>query len=205
MSNVATITALVLAARLVLAGFFLPSALGKFRDRAGFVRGTLDYAVLPEALARTFAAVLPPLELALALALLAGIALPVTALMLALLLLCFIVAVAINLRRGRAISCNCHGIAATRTISWGTIARNSMLLLLTLPLILGAPLALSVNGWIAQWRADRTLLTTFATALPILLLLAWSYMVIQLVEWATDLQMRLRQLRTRLGYRRSAR
>lgn len=188
---------LVLVARLVLSGFFLPSAIGKLRDLPGFIQGTIDYRVLPEQAARRFALVLPWAELALALALLGGVALPLAGAASLLLLLCFIAAVTINLRRGRQIACNCHGVAGTRTISWGTVARNLLLVLLTLPLIGLAPASLELTSWIAQWQADLRLLSTLSAALVVGLLLAFCAVTIQLIEWAVDLQMRIARLRSR--------
>ncbi|NOK58401.1 MAG: DoxX family membrane protein [Chloroflexi bacterium AL-W] len=109
--------ALVFVVRWYLGICFLTSALGKLTDLTSFVQGTLDYRVLPGSVAKMFALALPWLELGLTALLLTGIALPVAGWVLAGLLGCFIVAVTMNLRRGRAIACNCHGIAGTRTIS----------------------------------------------------------------------------------------
>lgn len=190
-ANIGVIDTLALVARLILGGFLLPSALGKLRDRSGFVQGTIDYQILPEPIARRFALVLPWVELVLALALLAGVALPLTGAATALLLLSFIVAVTINLQRGRAIACHCHGITGTKTISWGTIARNVLLLLLTLPLIDGA---LDLSRLAPRWRTDLMLLITPAP----LLLLAFGCVTIPLVEWAVDIQLRMAQLRGRM-------
>lgn len=192
-SNAIVLSPLVLVGRLILGGFLLPSALGKFRDLAGFIQGTIEYQILPERTVRPFAALLPWAELALALMLLLGVALPLAGAATALLLICFIVAVAINLRRGRQIACNCHGVAGTKLISWGTVARNLLLVLLTLPL-----LSADMGGWSTRWRADLTLLSTPAGLIPIVLLLAFGFIIIPLIEWTVDLQMRAAQLRKRL-------
>lgn len=139
-----TASVVALAARLCLGLFFLQGALGKVVDLRQFIRGVVDYRMLPEPAARIFGALLPWGELALALALILGVAVPLSAAAAMVLLACFITAVGVNLRRGQAIRCNCHGIAATSAIGWGTIARNGLLLALgpSAAAVMGAPISL---------------------------------------------------------------
>jgi uncharacterized membrane protein YphA (DoxX/SURF4 family) len=179
--------ALVLVVRLFLGCFFLPSALGKLRDMPGFVRGVLAYQILPERAARVFGWSLPWVELLLASALLAGFALSIAGGLLTLVLLSFIIAVAINLRRGRVIGCNCHGVAGTKAISWGTVARNVVLMLFALVVMLFAPNSVSFDQWLALWRADSRLVLSGTNVIIITLLLAWCGVMVQLIEWSVDI------------------
>ncbi len=149
--------------------------------------------MLPPPAARVAGALLPWGELGLALALLLGLALPVTAAAAAILLLCFIGAVAINLRRGRAITCNCYGIADTSTIGRGTIARNMLLLLLAGGVIGTGPRLGGPAWWHPRGPTDWLLLTP-GTALLLSLLLVGCIVGILLLEWTIDMYDRVSRL-----------
>jgi uncharacterized membrane protein YphA (DoxX/SURF4 family) len=191
--------AFVLVVRLFLGGLFLSSALGKLANWRGFVQGTLDYRLLPERAARTFAALLPWLELALAGALILGVALSVAGLAASLLLICFTIAVIVNLRRGREVACSCYGIVGTKTIGWGTVARN-LLLLLPAALLAGlASSAAELDQWLALWRADMAVFSSPGSLILLLLLAAFCFVSIQLVEWAVDIAVRGARLTARIG------
>ncbi len=115
-------------ARLSLGLVFFASAITKFRDIPAFVRGVLDYAILPDAIARLFGVVLPFAEMGTALLLLIGIFPLLSSCIAALLLLSFSVALAINAARGRAISCHCFGTSLTNRIGWHSLVRDLTLL-----------------------------------------------------------------------------
>ena len=182
---------LVLVLRFFLGGFLLSSALGKLRDRRVFAQGVRAYQILPEWAVGLAGYGLPWGELMLALALLLGVALPLAGAAVALLLLVFIGAVVVNLRRGRAIACNCHGIAGTKTIGWGTVARNALLASAALMVALLAPWISTPNGLLSHWPA---LLAPGAFAV-LGLLLAWCFVVVALVEWSVDSVVRITSLR----------
>ncbi|NOK63275.1 MAG: hypothetical protein GFH25_541220n125 [Chloroflexi bacterium AL-N10] len=194
---------LVFVIRTYLGIFSLTSAIGKLRNLPQFTQGTIDYRVLPPRFARLFALCLPWVELMVAMALLLGIALPVAAAATALMLLSFIVALTINLQRGRVLDCNCHGIAGNKMISWGTVARNIWLLLLSIVLITGAPLVLTADAWWIFWQQEWYMLTAIPLTILTLLLIACCYIVTQLIEWLIDIEIRTIQLRdkTSSGYR----
>lgn len=186
--------AIVLVARLCIGFFFLQSALGKIGNLRNFVRGTIEYQVLPERAARVFGLLLPWVELGLALTLVLGIALRITGSAAMLLLFCFIVAVAINLRRGRQIRCNCYGIADTSTIGWGTVVRNLLLLLLaTVTADLGSH-AVAPTQWLAVWRTDLSLVSSASAVVMLMLLLAFCFATILLLEWIVDVYYRVSAL-----------
>ena len=161
------------------------------------MQGTLDYQLLPERAARIFAVVLPWLELAVASALIFDVALPIAGLVASLLLICFTIAVIANLRRGREVACSCYGIIGTKTIGWGTVARN-FLLLLPAALLAGlASSAAELDQWLALWRADLAVFSSPASLILLLLLVAFCFVSIQLVEWAVDIVVRGARLTAR--------
>jgi uncharacterized membrane protein YphA (DoxX/SURF4 family) len=111
-----------------LALIFLASAVPKLRHPRGFILAVLEYRVLPTRLSWFYARLLPPLELLLGLLLLSGTAVRSTAIVLALLLLSFMIAMSINLARGRNLDCHCFGKALRRSIGWGLLLQDSVLL-----------------------------------------------------------------------------
>jgi uncharacterized membrane protein YphA (DoxX/SURF4 family) len=186
---------IVLVARLCLGLVLLTSALSKLADLRGFVQGALAYDLLPPSAMRVLAGLLPPVELVLAIALLLGIAPPLAGSATALLLICFTVGLVVNLRRGRAIACHCGGLAGNRLISWGMAARNTGLILLAAILALLAPNAARIESWLARWRADLAMIDSWSAATLLILTLACCFVLLQLVEWAVDMQARVAQLR----------
>ena len=146
---------------LTLGLFFLRSAWGKLADVRGFRHGLADYHLLPAWAVAPLAWALPLLEAVLAAALLVGVALPVAAAGAAGLLLTFSVAIVINLRRGRAIACNCHGSAQPTPISWGLVVRNALLLVLALLLVGAAPHTVSLASLAARWQAEWALVASW--------------------------------------------
>lgn len=138
---------------------------------------------------------LPWGELMLAVALVLGVALPLAGAAVALLLLVFIGAVVVNLRRGRAIACNCHGIAGTKTIGWGTVARNALLASAALTVALLAPWIDTSNGFLVHWQALLPLLLAPGALAVLGLLVTWCFVVVALVEWSVDSMLRIVSLR----------
>src|SRR5699024_9064732 len=129
----------ILVIRLCLTVFLLPSAIGKMMNMRAFVQGVAAYDILRGMFARLFGYILPWIELCLAGLLLAGIALPQAGLASGGLILIFIGAITLNIRQHRAIACNCYGIAGSKLISWGSVVRNILLLLLCGLLVYLAP------------------------------------------------------------------
>jgi Methylamine utilisation protein MauE len=185
---------LLLTARVCVGLFFLASAIGKLANRHRFIEGTVDYQILPEPVARFAASILPWIELLIAVALLVGLALPVAGLAAAALLVSFMGAVGINLKRGRVIPCHCYGIAGTPTIGLGTIIRNALLLALALT-VFGLGVSLSrFDDWLNPWPAAWTALSSATNAVLVSMLLLWSLVLVQLVEWAVDMHIRIADL-----------
>lgn len=185
---------LVLVARLCLGVILLSAASGKLADLAGFTHGVVEYQLLPLSLAKRIALVLPYIELIFALALIAGTAVPLVALLTIALLIGFSLGVIVNLRRGREITCHCHGFVGTPTISWGTVVRNALLTVLAAMLVILVPHTVLFEQWVDRWLIDLTVLASPASALPLVLLIAFCLLTLQLVEWAMHIHTRTAQL-----------
>ncbi|MCB1746082.1 MAG: methylamine utilization protein MauE [Gammaproteobacteria bacterium] len=112
-----------------LAIVFMVGAWQKLRDRIGFEIALDNYDLLPAALVKPVAWLLPAFEFATGLALVSpwrtngGV--------MALLLLGFVTAgVVVNLLRGRTdVGCGCGGIEDEQLLSWALVARNGVLAL----------------------------------------------------------------------------
>lgn len=183
-----------LAIRILVGLIFLPSALGKLANRDQFNQAVLDYAILPTRGAYVYGMLLPWIELTLSLALFAGIATRLIALAASLLLVSFIVAVVTNLKRGRVLGCHCYGVLDSGMISWGTVARNVVLLILTIILLVISPEALSLSTWLSNWRHD-SLIVISDSVLPLGLLIAFGFVTLRLIEGGVSLGYRFSQLR----------
>jgi hypothetical protein len=183
------VTALSIA-RLTLALFLVPSAIGKLLDLRGFIQGVRDYAILPDHAVRPVALALPVGEAALGLALTAGMALPITGTLTALLLASFILAVGVNLHRDRDIACSCHGIGSTKRIGAATIARAFALL--SLSIVVAALGAISASGWTWNSIGSTTdvVLVAFMTSCTVAL--------VYLAEWTLDTHSLMRSVTERL-------
>lgn len=178
-----TFLVLVLYARLAVGSFLLPSAVGKMKDRSQFTVGVRAYRILPDRIVPLFSWVLPWLELTLALALLLGVYLSLAALGVSILVSCVTIAVVVNLVRGRAIPCHCHGLAGNRTITWGTVARNMPLIGISLWLSSAVPLTTTWAGWLQRWTSDHSLVNTPGALLVLGCMLAFWWVALALIEW----------------------
>lgn len=132
--------------RLTLGFVFFGSALTKMRDPGAFVRGVLNYEVLPRPVAQLVGRVLPALELVTALLLVSGFFLPIAAGLAALLLISFVIALVINAARGRDVPCHCFGANSTSRIGWHSVLRAAILLLPSLWLLLQMAVGESPQG-----------------------------------------------------------
>jgi hypothetical protein len=146
--------------RLALVGVLLAAARHKLADRARFRAALSGYGLLPERLVPGVAAAVPAAEGALALALLAPGLGATPALCTAALLALYAAAIAVNLLRGRrAIDCGCG--ARPRPIGWALVARNALLVALSLAAAL--PAQARALGWV-----DALTIAAGAAALALL-------------------------------------
>jgi uncharacterized membrane protein YphA (DoxX/SURF4 family) len=121
------VSAVVLAARLVLAAVFAVAAVGKLSDRAGTRDALAEFGVPPSA-ASPGAIALPLAELAVAVLVLIGPAVAWGATGALVLLAFFTAAIASNLARGRRPDCHCFGQIHSAPAGASTLARNVVLL-----------------------------------------------------------------------------
>lgn len=150
---------------LLLASVFLAAALPKLRNPRGFAMTVVGYQILPLALSRLYARIVPPVELLASLLLLGGIAVRPAAAILALLLVSFSVAVAVNLVRGRELDCGCFGNKApsspassrrtSRRINPGALLRDLALLAVAL-IVCAAQPGLALASWSPVRLADSS-------------------------------------------------
>ncbi len=128
----------VWTARVVLAAVFGAAAVMKLRALDEFIGVVHNYRLLPEAMVRPTAYLLPPFEGMVAAGLLVEPTRPYAAAAAAGLLIVFAIAMGVNLMRGRRnIDCGCFASVLKQRLSWGLIGRNMVLLALALAALLG--------------------------------------------------------------------
>ena len=135
---------LILSFRLILAGVFLLSSLGKLVDIERYsVDAVYNFGILPMVLARPFGLVLPFIELLCGLGLLFGVLTRLSALGAALMSLAFFIAKAIVLSEGRPIECGCFG-AIVDTLA-------SMTIFMDIPMIVMAWIVVQAPAPARHW------------------------------------------------------
>jgi hypothetical protein len=113
--------------RWFVAAVFLRSGIAKASELTAFRSAVANYRLLPAAVERPVAVILPFAEILAAVLLAIGVAPGVVALALAFLLLVFATAIGISLARGRSFDCGCSGSVAPQTISWQHVAADVLL------------------------------------------------------------------------------
>ncbi len=136
--------------RVALGAVFLVAALSKVPDLRQFAEEVANYQILPPHVVPYAALLFPGVELALGLALIAGVYARAAAVLASAMLVGFIAALSQALVRGINLKCGCFGGADLAT--WGTVARDVVLLALA---IATAWLASSSVGWTVRSRAER--------------------------------------------------
>lgn len=157
--------ALVLVARLILAGVFAVAAITKLADQEGTRKAVTAFGA-PARIATALAIALPLAELAVAALLLPSSTASVGTLGALVLLGTFTAAIAWNLARGRSPDCHCFGQLHSAPASWKTLARNAVLLALAgsaLAGILAEPAA-SAIAWIGDPKGAELLALAVAVA-----------------------------------------
>ena len=124
--------------RLVLGGLLLLAGITKLADRTAFRRAVVEYELLPTALERPFATILPLLETVLGTLLLLGLGTSVAAALATPLFLSFGVAIGVNLLRGRQFDCHCFGAVHSDRIGWPALLRSVALVWAALVVAVGA-------------------------------------------------------------------
>jgi peroxiredoxin/uncharacterized membrane protein YphA (DoxX/SURF4 family) len=156
--------AVLLIARLALAGIFAVAGVGKLLDLPGSQQAVRSFG-LPERLAKPGGIALPVAELVIA-----ALLLPVTtakygAIAAFLLMLVFIAAIANQLRKGNQPDCHCFGQIHSAPAGPMTLARNGVFALIAL--------FIAVEGWddagtsLTGWMHDRSGFEWFVLALSV--------------------------------------
>lgn len=160
----------LLGVRLLLALVFAAAAVGKLRDRAGFVR-TLAGFGLAGTPANLAATLVPALELVAASLLLPAVTAGWGATLSLALLLGFTLATGISLLRGNAPDCACFGAIGSEPVGSLTLARNALLIVLTVFLLLagsGAAWTSIGAAWSESSFDERVLGSAFLITLACL-------------------------------------
>ena len=142
----------IIASAIAIAVLLASAATHKVRAPARFARQLADYQLLPQALVRPSARLVPVVELGIAFALLVPLSRSWAALAAAGLLALYAAAIGINLWRGRAdIDCGCAGPDQAQPLRPVLLVRNSALV------------ALALLASVAPVARDMTLFDGFVT------------------------------------------
>jgi putative oxidoreductase len=125
------------ALRLVLAGIFLYAAVTKLVDMRAFAEELANFHVLPASVVPIAAAGVPGVEILIGLLLALGMAARAAAAVSAGLLVVFIAGLSQALVRDIDLRCGCFGGADVAT--WGTVARDVVMLVPALLVLAGGP------------------------------------------------------------------
>ena len=142
--------------RLVLAGIFLYAAATKLVDMRSFAEELANFHVLPAGMVPIVAAGIPGIEILIGILLVIGVAARAAAAVSAGLLVVFIAALSQALVRDIDLRCGCFGGSDVAT--WGTVARDVVMLVPALLVLAGGPGRLAL-------RSNRR--TTSLTDLPL--------------------------------------
>jgi uncharacterized membrane protein YphA (DoxX/SURF4 family) len=128
---------LLAAARIALGALFVYAAATKLPDMAAFAEDVANYRLVPSRAVPALGSAVVGLELAAGLALALGVAARGAALVLSGLLVVFVGALSHALLRGIDLRCGCFGGDAPAT--WGTVARDGVMLAAALALVFLGP------------------------------------------------------------------
>ena len=152
----------IIASALAIAVLLASAATHKLRAPARFAKQLADYQLLPEALVRPSARVIPVVELAIAFSLLVPVSRSWAALTAASLIALYAAAIGINLWRGRRdIDCGCAGPDQVQPLRPVLLLRNSVLL--------GLALLASVAPIVRDLNVFDGFVTLFASAVALLI------------------------------------
>jgi hypothetical protein len=128
---------------------WLTASLAKLEDLGAAREAVSGFGIVRGRTARLLGTALPFAELLLGLCLLVGFQTWAAAWASAALLALFSAAILAAVMRGREVECNCFGQLGRGVVSWRTLARNGVLMLLAVTASAGAPHFLALDGWMA--------------------------------------------------------
>ncbi len=192
--------AAALVARLVLAGVFAVAGVTKLADLSGSGEA-LEAFGLPRRLTRPAGVVLPLVELATATCLLVSAWAWWGAVSAAVLLAAFIAGIAVNMAQGREPDCHCFGQLHSAPAGKGTLARNGVLLALSVVVLAagrGTAGHLSATHWLTQLDAAEVALTGTVVILALAVLIG-GWFTLELFRQHGRVLLRLEALEQRAG------
>lgn len=179
--------------RLLLGGLLVVAGAAKLLDRRGFLMAVAEYRVLPKALERPYAALVPWVETALGVLLLLGLGTTVAAALAIPLLLSFGIAIGLNLWRRREFDCHCFGSLREEPIGWPLLLRAALLSGAAAVLAVGASRYGALDR--ALWGSAGESLPPTGDIIPLVLLAALAIDVLVLLPAAVDVQDAFRRTR----------
>jgi putative oxidoreductase len=138
---------LTVRVQIALGVIFVVAALPKIVDPPSFAHMIYNYKLIPWALVKPMALVMPWLELLCGLALILGIWKGTARTIIAALLLTFIIAISINLLRGNAIDCGCFDVSAANKTTEERFADMRLVILRDIGMLL-----MAAQLWYASTR-----------------------------------------------------
>ncbi|MGH2867919.1 MAG: MauE/DoxX family redox-associated membrane protein [Solirubrobacteraceae bacterium] len=199
MDGISAGAGLLLASQVSVGAFLVPSAIKKLADPFGFRQGVREYHLLPRGVESVVGATFPWMELAVGAALMMGLAPAVAGGVAAALMIAFIAAMAINLLRGRDLDCHCYGVGTTNRVGQAAVARNLVLLGLSLVVV-------AVGGghswgvwWSDWWRPGWLALASPTDGAVLLLLTSTCIGLVYLLEWGLHVRVQAASAIKRFG------
>jgi len=138
---------LTVRVQIALGVIFVVAALPKIVDPPSFAHMIYNYKLIPWALVKPMALLMPWLELLCGLALILGIWKGTARTIIAALLLTFIIAISINLLRGNAIDCGCFDVSAANKTTEERFADMRLVILRDIGMLL-----MAAQLWYASTR-----------------------------------------------------
>ncbi len=132
----------LLALRVVVAGFFFASSITALQDPSELVESIGNYRMLPDSVIGPMAVGMPLLELLVGLALVSGVHARGASLVAAGMLVVFAIAMIQAIVRGIDLDCGCFGHVVETRVSWLTVLRNVALTIASLVVVMGPDLPL---------------------------------------------------------------
>jgi len=192
--------AILLIARLLLAGIFAMAGVAKLADSEGSRQAITDFGA-PKVLAAPLGLLLPLTELAVASALISTS----TALWGAVgalgLLLVFVAGISANLARGRKPDCHCFGQLHPAPAGWKTLARNGVLTAMAGLVVWqgwNGNVGPSALAWLGALPATQLLISASGVVVLVLLAGQW-WFLLHLLGQNGRLLVRVEALEARLG------
>lgn len=159
----------LLFARLCVGGVFLASSFGKMIDKEGTAASMSRYTFLPVGSGKFIANVFPFIELIVGLMLVLGLFTPLAAVAALLLFILFTGLIVYDLASGKEQSCHCFGRLSDEKVTPWAVARNVVLMALSLLVAASFDGWLSVDGALAA-SDNGASFPTVADGIPVVLL-----------------------------------